>query len=379
MHILITGAKGFMGRNLSHTLATLRPEDTLYLIDTNSTQEELAQAAQNADFVFHLAGVNRPKDPAEYMQGNGDLTQQLMALLTNGKQPPVWLSSSIQAALDNPYGLSKRAAEEAVRAYGECTGAHTYIYRLPNVFGKWSQPNYNSAVATFCYNIARGLPITVNDPSVKLNLVYIDDVVNEGLRALNGEATQGEEGLCRVEPVHSILLGDMAQTLESFREMRDHLDTPDQSDPLTAKLYATYLSFLPEHDFARPAVTHSDYRGSFTELIHLGGHGQVSVNISKPHITKGEHWHHTKHEKFIVLSGEGVIRFRKPEENTVITYRVSGDVFQVVDIPPGYTHNIENTGDTDMVTLMWANEVFDPAHPDTFRLPVEPAKEENKP
>lgn len=378
MHILITGAKGFMGRNLSHTLATLRPQDTLDLIDTNSTVEEMEQAAQRADFVFHLAGVNRPKDPAEFMQGNGDLTQKLMLLLENAKKPPVWLSSSIQAALDNPYGQSKRAAEAAVRTYGERNAVPVYMYRLPNVFGKWSQPNYNSAVATFCYNLSRGLPITVNDPAVKLNLVYIDDVVNECLRALDGAAAMGEDGYCRVEPVHSILLGDMAKLLTSFRDMRDHLDTPDQSDPLTAKLYATYLSFLPEHDLARQAVTHSDYRGSFTELIHLAGHGQVSVNISKPHITKGEHWHHTKHEKFIVLSGEGVIRFRKPEESTVISYRVSGDVFQVVDIPPGYTHNIENTGDTDMITLMWANEVFDPARPDTFPLPVEPVKEEQK-
>ncbi len=371
MNILITGAKGFMGRNLSHTLSALRPEDALDLIDAASTGEELVQAAQRADFVFHLAGVNRPKDPAEFMKGNGDLTQQLMHLLEEAKKPPVWLSSSIQAELENPYGQSKRAAEDAVRAYGERTGAQTCIYRLPNVFGKWSQPNYNSAVATFCYNIARGLPITVNDPAVRLRLVHIDDVVNECLRALNGEVQQGEDGFCHVEPVHSILLGEMASLLESFRDLRDRLDVPDQSDPLTAKLYATYLSFLPEHDFARRAVTHSDHRGSFTELIHMAGHGQVSVNVSKPHITKGEHWHHTKHEKFIVLSGEGVIRFRRPEEDTVISYRVSGDVFQVVDIPPGYTHNIENTGDTDMVTLMWANEVFDPAKPDTYRLPVE--------
>jgi len=371
MNILITGAKGFMGRNLSHTLSALRPEDALDLIDAASTGEELVQAAQRADFVFHLAGVNRPKDPAEFMKGNGDLTQQLMHLLEEAKKPPVWLSSSIQAELENPYGQSKRAAEDAVRAYGERTGAQTCIYRLPNVFGKWSQPNYNSAVATFCYNIARGLPITVNDPAVRLRLVHIDDVVNECLRALNGETQQGEDGFCHVEPVHSILLGEMASLLENFRDLRDRLDVPDQSDPLTAKLYATYLSFLPEHDFARQAVTHSDHRGSFTELIHMAGHGQVSVNVSKPHITKGEHWRHTKHEKFIVLSGEGVIRFRRPDEDTVISYRVSGDVFQVVDIPPGYTHNIENTGDTDMVTLMWANEVFDPAKPDTYRLPVE--------
>lgn len=378
MHILITGAKGFMGRNLSHTLATLRPEDTLSLIDTFSTPDELAQAAQTADFVFHLAGVNRPKDLAEFMQGNGDLTQRLMNLLENGKKPPVWLSSSIQAELDNPYGQSKLTAENAVRAYGERTGAQTFLYRLPNVFGKWSRPHYNSVVATFCHQIARNLPITISDTEKELSLVYIDDVVAQCLCALQGGVQADAGGFCTVEPVHTIRLGELARLLESFREMRNRLDTPDQSDPLTAKLYATYLSFLPEDDFARPAVTHTDWRGSFTELIHLGGHGQVSVNISRPHITKGEHWHHTKHEKFIVLSGEGVIRFRHPEENTVISYRVSGEAFQVVDIPPGYTHNIENTGDVDMVTLMWANEVFDPNHPDTFRLPVEPAKEENK-
>lgn len=377
MNILITGAKGFMGRNLSRTLAAIRPEDKLYLIDAASEPEELEEAAQCADFVFHLAGVNRPKDPSEFHKGNADFTQQLMALLEQGKKPPVWLSSSIQAELDNPYGLSKRAAEQAVRAYGERAGTQTYIYRLPNVFGKWSQPNYNSVVATFCFNVARGLPITVSDETRELNLVYIDDVVSECLRVLSGTAADGADGFCCVEPVHTILLGELAQTIQSFRHMRDRLDAPDQSDPLQAKLYATYLSFLPEHDFARQAVTHSDARGSFTELIHMGAYGQVSVNISKPHITKGEHWHHTKHEKFIVLSGEGVIRLRRPEEDTVISYRVSGDVFQVVDIPPGYAHNIENTGDTDMVTLMWANEVFDPARPDTFRLPVEKEKAEN--
>ena len=310
------------------------------------------------------------------MQGNRDLTQNLMALLEAGKQPPVWLSSSIQAELDNPYGASKRAGEEVVLAYGARTGAPVYVYRLPNAFGKWSRPNYNSAVATFCYNIARDLPITVNDPSVRLRLCYIDDIVNECLNALDGHANRLENGLCAVEPEHTILLGEMADMLKSFKAMRDHLDTPDQSDPLTAKLYATYLSFLPPEDFARTPVVHADHRGSFTELIHMGGHGQVSVNISKPHITKGEHWHHTKHEKFIVLCGEGIIRFRRPEEQTVISYRVSGDVPQIVDIPPGYTHNIENTGDTDMVTLMWANECFDPSRPDTFRLMVDPAKEE---
>lgn len=376
MQILITGAKGFMGRNLCAALKQTRPDDLLYLIDADSTEQELGSAAAQADFVFHLAGVNRPERVEAFMEGNRDFTRKLLSLLEYGKKPPVLLTSSIQAALDNPYGESKRAGEDAVRAYAQRTGAPVYIYRLPNAFGKWSRPHYNSAVATFCYDLSRGLPITVNDPSVKLTLCYIDDIVAECLRALERKPCRAEDGLCRVEPEHTILLGELADRLRSFGEMRSRLDVPDQSDPLTAKLYATYLSFLPAEDLARAPVTHSDARGSFTELLHMAGYGQVSVNVSKPHIVKGEHWHHTKHEKFIVLSGAGVIRLRKPEEATVITYRVSGDVYQVVDIPPGYTHNIENTGDTDMITLMWANERFDADRPDTWRLPVAPAKEE---
>ena len=371
MHILVTGANGFMGRNLCAALENLRPQDTLWRADVDTPQQELAQAAMQADFVFHLAGVNRPQDPADFMRGNHDAAASLLQMLERAKKPPVLLTSSTQAALDNPYGQSKRAGEEAADAYGTRTGAPVYVYRLTNAFGKWSRPNYNSAVATFCYNIARGLPIQVNDPDAVLRLNYIDDIVAEFLRALDGKPTRGKDGFCRVEPVHEIRLGDLAGLLQDFRRMRDQLDVPDQSDALTAKLYATYLSFLPPDDFARTPVIHSDSRGSFTELIHMGGHGQISVNVSRPHITKGEHWHHTKHEKFIVVSGQGVIRFRKIGDGTVISYRVDGAVPQVVDIPPGYTHNIENTGDTDMVTLMWANERFDPARPDTFRLTVE--------
>lgn len=375
MNILITGANGFIGRNLRQTLSNERPGDALALIDVDTPHETLAREAAQADFVFHLAGVNRPQNTDEFMQGNRDFTVELLEMLEKGKRPPVVLSSSIQAALDNPYGASKRAAEEAIFAYGERTGAPVYVYRLPNAFGKWSRPNYNSAVATFCHNIACGLPITINDPSVILRLVYIDDIVAEFLRALDGAAAKGADGFCGVKPVHEIALGEMAAMLEGFRNMRNRLESPDQSDPLTAKLYATYLSFLPPEDFARSPVTHADARGSFTELLHLGGHGQVSVNVSRPHITKGEHWHHTKHEKFVVVAGEGVIRFRKLGESTVIAYKVSADVPMVVDIPPGYTHNIENTGDTDMITLMWANERFDPSRPDTYRLKVEPNKE----
>ena len=371
MNILITGARGFMGKNLRSAL-TGRCGDAhrLMLLDMPHTEEELLAAAAEADFVFHLAGVNRPTDPADFQKGNADFTRQLLTLLKErGKRPPVLLSSSIQAALENPYGQSKLSAEQAVADYGRETGSAVYRYRLPNVFGKWSRPNYNSAVATFCHNVARGLPITVNDPSVTLRLVYIDDVVEEFLRAMEGQPHREGEW-CTVQPVHEVNLGHMAELIQSFPGLRDSLTAPDQSDPLVKKLYATYLSFLPPEDFSRPTVTHADQRGSFTELLHMGSRGQVSLNVSKPHITKGDHWHQTKHEKFIVLQGEGVIRFRKVGDSTVIAYKVSGENLTVVDIPTGYTHSIENTGDTDMLTLMWANEVFDPAHPDTLRLPV---------
>lgn len=371
MNILITGARGFMGKNLRSAL-TGRCGDAhrLMLLDMPHTEEELLAAAAEADFVFHLAGVNRPTDPADFQKGNADFTRQLLTLLKErGKRPPVLLSSSIQAALENPYGQSKLSAEQAVADYGRETGSAVYLYRLPNVFGKWSRPNYNSAVATFCHNVARGLPITVNDPSVTLRLVYIDDVVEEFLRAMEGQPHREGEW-CTVQPVHEVNLGHMAELIQSFPALRDSLTAPDQSDPLVKKLYATYLSFLPPEDFSRPTVTHADQRGSFTELLHMGSRGQVSLNVSRPHITKGDHWHQTKHEKFIVLQGEGVIRFRKVGDSTVIAYKVSGENLTVVDIPTGYTHSIENTGDTDMLTLMWANEVFDPAHPDTLRLPV---------
>ena len=368
-----------MGKNLCAALNDLPDAgaNTLYPIDVGSTEEELRSAALQADFVFHLAGVNRPTDPEDFKRGNSDFTAHLIALLEQGKKPPVLLSGSIQAALQNPYGVSKLAAEEALRAYGVRWNTPVCLYRLPNAFGKWSRPNYNSAVATFCHNIARGLPITVNDPETVLHLVYIDDIVAEFLRALQGAPCREGE-FCAVRPVHQIKLGELAERLRSFAAMRDSLTVPDQSDPLTRKLHATYLSFLPPEDFARTPIIHSDPRGSFTELLHMGGHGQVSLNVSHPHITKGEHWHNTKHEKFIVISGEGVIRFRKPGDVTVLSYKVNGETQTVVDIPPGYTHNIENTGDTDMLTLMWANESFDPARPDTLRLPVDPQKEDGK-
>ena len=380
MKILITGAHGFVGRNLMETLKAVRdgkdrtrglPTELELLTYTHQSPEGALEAyCAEADFVFHLAGVNRPETEDEFLTGNRDLTARLLSALEKAGNPcPVLLTSSIQALRDNPYGRSKLAGEDLVRSYGARTGAKTLIYRLPNIFGKWCRPNYNSVVATFCHNVARGLPITVNDPSVTLRLVYIDDVVEEFLRAMEGQPHREGEW-CTVQPVHEVNLGHMAELIQSFPALRDSLTAPDQSDPLVKKLYATYLSFLPPEDFSRPTVTHADQRGSFTELLHMGSRGQVSLNVSRPHITKGDHWHQTKHEKFIVLQGEGVIRFRKVGDSTVIAYKVSGENLTVVDIPTGYTHSIENTGDTDMLTLMWANEVFDPAHPDTLRLPV---------
>jgi UDP-2-acetamido-2,6-beta-L-arabino-hexul-4-ose reductase len=311
--------------------------------------------------------VNRPDDEAEFREGNTDFTAQLLADLRTAENAcPIVLTSSAQAALDNPYGMSKRGAEELVRRHAQETGAPAYVYRLPGVFGKWSKPNYNTVVATFCYNVARGLSIQVNDPDAELSLVYIDDVVEEFMRALAGAPTLATGGFCEVPVMHHTSLGWLAATIQQLAADRDRLSVPDVSDPLTKKLHATYLSFLPTDDFAYDLTMHKDDRGSFTEIIRTVDRGQFSVNISKPGITKGNHWHHSKNEKFLVVSGTGVIRFRPVGEAEVTEYHVSGEHMRVVDIPTGYTHNIENVGDTEMVTFMWANESFDPDRPDTF-------------
>jgi UDP-2-acetamido-2,6-beta-L-arabino-hexul-4-ose reductase len=380
-NILITGAYGFVGKNLSESLACIRdgkdrthPEleiGEIYLYDIDTDPALLPEYCKKADFVFHLAGVNRPKDTAEFMQGNFGFTTTLLDTLKSvGNKAPIMISSSIQAALDNPYGQSKKAGEDAVFAYGKENNVDVLVYRFPNLFGKWCRPNYNSVVATFCNNIANDLTITVNDRSVVLTLCYIDDLVSEMLRALAGNPTRAGE-FCEVPVTHKISLGELADTLISFKESREKRSVADMSDPLTKKLYATYLSYLPPEDgFSYPLTMNVDARGSFTEVFRTEERGQVSVNISKPGIVKGNHWHHTKNEKFLVVSGKGVIRFRKVGESKVYEYFVSGDKLEVVDIPTGYTHNIENLGDGDMVTLMWANECFDPARPDTYYLEV---------
>ena len=368
--ILITGAGGFIGKNLVATLKTAGYTD-LMLFERDDTPETLAEYAARAGFVYHLAGINRPKDPSEFYAGNAGLTETLLSLLDKaGNKAPVLVTSSIQAALDNDYGKSKAQAEQAIFAHGQATGAPVYVFRLPGVFGKWCRPNYNSVVATFCHNSANGLPLSVRDPEYRLPLVYIDDVVASFVAALNGSCTR-EGDFCVVPVVHETTLGHLAETIEGFAKNRETLDVPDQTPgSLEQKLYSTWLSYLPADRFSYPLNMHCDNRGSFTEFLHTPVHGQVSINISKPGIVKGNHWHHSKNEKFLVVKGTGVIRFRALDSTEVIEYHVSGDKLEVVDIPTGYTHNIENVGQDDMVTVMWANEVFDPDHPDTFFLPV---------
>lgn len=399
MKILVTGAAGFIGKNLIAELKNKGYED-IFEFDKDTDNSLLEGYAKECDMVFHLAGVNRPKDTSEFMEGNFGFTSTLLELLEkNGNKAPVLITSSIQATLDNPYGQSKKAGEELLLEYSNRTGAPVYVYRLPNVFGKWCRPNYNSAVATFCNNIASGLPIQVNDPTVTMRLVYIDDVVAEFIKAMETQPTALIEGkvygsraenredvvavrdikaLCPddanlykgVPVVHEISLGGIVKLIESFRDSRKELKIPDMSDALTSKLYSTYLSYLPTDSFSYELKMNTDDRGSFTEFIRNADRGQVSVNISHPGITKGQHWHHSKNEKFLVVKGTGVIRFRKIDSQEIIEYPVSGEKLEVVDIPTGYTHSIVNTGDEDMVTVMWANEPFNPDKPDTYFLPV---------
>lgn len=369
MKILVTGARGFIGKNLIAELKNRKYSD-VYEYDIDSSPEILDKYCQDADFVYHLAGVNRPQEQTEFMAGNFGFTSTLLeTLIKHNNVCPVMISSSIQAELNNPYGESKRAGEELMFSYSEETGTPVFVYRFPNVFGKWCRPNYNSAVATFCHNVAHDLPIQVNDPSVRMKLVYIDDVIEELITALEGKANRIGR-YCEVSVVHSISLGEIVDLIKSFKETRENNSVPDMSDTFIKKLYSTYLSYLPEDKFNYDLKMNVDERGSFTEFIKSPDRGQVSVNISKPGITKGNHWHHTKNEKFLVVSGRGVIRFRKIDSDSVLEYHVNGDKMEVVDIPTGYTHNIENLGDSDMVTIMWANEQFDSNHPDTYFLEV---------
>ena len=369
MTILVTGAKGFIGKNLIVVLKN-RHDNDIFEYDIDTDPALLEAYCKKAEFVYHLAGVNRPKDQSEFMEGNFGFTSTLLDTLKKHHNTcPIMLASSIQAELDNPYGISKKAGEELLFQYGKEVGAKVLIYRFPNVFGKWCRPNYNSVVATFCHNIAHDLPIKVNDSSVLLSLVYIDDVVNELINALDGKGNMVGD-YYRVPITHSVRLGYIVELINSFKQSRINGYIPDMKDPFTKKLYSTYLSYLPEDQFKYPLKMNVDNRGSFTEFLKTEERGQVSVNVTKPGIIKGNHWHHSKNEKFLVVSGKAIIRFRKIDSKEVIEYQVSGEKLEVVDIPVGYTHNIENVGDTDLVTIMWANEPFDKDKPDTFALKV---------
>jgi len=398
LNILITGAGGFVGKNLAAALENIRdgkdrthPElliEKLYLYDVDSPAELLDEACRETDFVFHLAGVNRPQHEAEFMEGNYGFSSQLLdTLKKHNNTCPVMLSSSLQATLigryDAPYGRSKRAGEELFFKYGMETGATVLVYRFPNLFGKWCRPNYNSVIATFCHNIANDLPIQVNDPEAELELLYIDDLVEEMLHALEGGVRRCEYGglhpipridgrFCFVPTTHRVTLGEIAGLLYSFADQPKTITMPEiPLGSFAKKLYSTFLSYLPKEKIAFSLKMNCDDRGSFTELLRTEKCGQFSVNVSKPGITKGEHWHHSKWEFFIVVAGHGMIEMRKIGTDEIMRFEVSGDEIKAVHMLPGYTHNIINLSDSDdLVTLMWANECFDPERPDTYFEPV---------
>ena len=368
-NVVVTGARGFVGRNLCEALG--RQGDVQVLgFDIQDDPALLDDYLKIADFIYHLAGVNRPERLEEFTEGNASLTARLTGRLKElGRAVPLAISSSTQAALDNPYGVSKRAAEEAVTAYGRESGAPVYVYRLTNVFGKWCRPNYNSAVATFCHNIARDLPVTISDPAREVELVYIDDVVSEFIGLLSGNPAAPDEFLA-VSPTYQVTLGRLVDLIRSFRAIRDTLVIPNMVDEFTRKLYATYLAAMERDSFSYKLDVKTDNRGWLAELLKSPHIGQMFVSKTHAGITRGNHYHHTKVEKFCVLQGEAVIRFRHVEEESLFEYRVSGDRCEVVDIPPGYTHSIENLSDGEMIVLFWASEVFNPEKPDTFYLSV---------
>jgi UDP-2-acetamido-2,6-beta-L-arabino-hexul-4-ose reductase len=347
-------------------LSQERPDIVVLPVDQDDPISLLQSYALRATAVIHLAGVNRPVNPSEFMTGNADFTQSLIKFLQqHGRTPSLLLASSIQAASDNSYGASKLRAENIVSEYGCATGSPIFIYRLPNVFGKWCRPNYNSAIATFCHNLANGLPVQIHNPAQLLSLVYIDDVVQEFICAIDGQPSR-QGNFCAIPITHEASVGEILKMLTEFASSRQSLAIPDQADPFIRKLYSTYLSYLPDSSFSYPLTMHRDARGSFTEVFRTMDRGQISINISNPGITKGNHWHHSKHEKFLVVSGQGVIRLRKFESTEIREVQVSNKELRVVEIPPGYTHNITNLGTEEMVTLMWANEAFDKNRPDTW-------------
>lgn len=371
MNVLVTGASGFIGKNL---VTKLKEEKDLniYEYDKDIDKQTLEDYCKEADFVYHLAGVNRPDDEEEFMKANFGFTLELLELLSKyRKQCPVMLSSSIQATYNNSYGKSKKAAEDLVIDYAMKNNTNVFIYRLPNVFGKWCKPNYNSVVATFCHNIARNLPIRIDAPEKVMNFVYIDDVVNEFIRLLHqsvSKKTDFNQTYYEVKPTYSISLRRIAELLYSFKENHQLGLIPNLADAFTKKLYSTYLSYLPEDELSYKLTMHCDHRGSFTEFLKSNHCGQISVNVIKPGILKGNHYHHTKVEKFLVVSGRGIIRLQHIISGQRREFYVSSENLEVIDIPPGFYHNIENLGDTDMIVMIWCNEIFDKENPDTYIL-----------
>ena len=364
--VLVTGSAGFIGRNLC--LALERRDDTVvHGIDVDDDPARLEALVKEVDWVFHLAGVNRPQDPAEFREGNVDLTTRLLGLLqADGRRVPVVFTSSIQAERDNPYGVSKREAEEVLIEHNRESGGPVCIFRLPNVFGKWSRPNYNTVVATFCHNISRGLPVQLSDRSNLIRFCYVDEVVRAFLSLMDGGEPDASRHHYELDEIFEITLGDLHDMIVSFREMRTRATVPDMSDALTRYMYSTYLSFLDTDDFAVPADLKTDDRGWLFELVRAPGFGQIFVSTTKPGITRGDHYHDTKVEKFCVIKGRGVIRFRGMGGDDILAYQVSDEQIAIVDIPPGYTHSIENSGEGEMITLFWANEIFRPEAPDTY-------------
>ena len=367
--ILITGGRGFVGRNLAAHLVE-RKDCEICIFDQENTAEELKNWVLNADVIFHLAGVNRPQDPAEFERGNAGLTERMCQLLREvGRSPKIVFTSSIQADLDNPYGASKAKAENALRQFSSDTGACVRIYRLKNLFGKWCRPNYNSVTATFCHNIANDLPISISDPAYTLELTYVDDVVAAFLPEIDGRQTAGEAG-ADIQS-YRIQLGDLAGRIHAFHKMRTTLTLPDFADWFNRALYATYLSYVPQAALQQNLEIRSDARGSLAEFIKQEHFGQIFVSRTNPGATRGNHYHHTKTEKFFVVEGHGLIRMRAIEGGPVVEYAVAGSAYQVIDIPPGFTHSITNVGPGEMVTLFWSSEMFDPNSPDTYYLPVD--------